>query len=327
MKHIINIGVLGCANIAQKSVIPAIIELKAQYHLSGIASRSFIKAKEYASRFNTTAYEGYQSLLDIPELNAIYIPLPNSLHAEWIEKALQRGLHILVEKSLVCEYEDVIRLNDLARQKSLALVENFQFRFHNQLAFIEKLVGNNTIGELRCMRSSFGFPGLPDKNDIRYQKILGGGALLDTGAYPLKIAQVFLGYDIEVKAANSNYHPNKEVDIWGGAYVKQKHGSLFAELAYGFDQYYQCSIELWGNKGKIFTNRIFTAHSSHVPIIEVETQQGKEIITLPIDNHFKNMLMHFHQLITHKLDMETEYKQNINQARLIHEIKIKSNER
>lgn len=324
MKDIINIGVLGCANIANRSVIPAIVELYGHFRLEGIASRTYIKAAECAERFQSKAYDGYQSLLDTPGLQAVYIPLPNALHAEWIEKALYNGLHVLVEKSLACAYDDVIRLNELARQKGLALVENFQFRFHNQLAYIKELVDTGSIGELRCMRSSFGFPGLPDENDIRYQKELGGGALLDTGAYPLKIAQIFLGPDIEVKAANLNYLPDKEVDIWGGVYVKQKYGDLFGELAFGFNHHYQCNVELWGTKGKLYTNRIFTANLNYEPVIELETSTGSQTIKLPSDHHFKNMLLHFYKLITQQADLENEYSQNVNQARLINELKLKS---
>ena len=326
MKEVFNIGVLGCAHIAARSVVPAIIELSDNFKLIGIASRSREKAVDFASRFQTKAFEGYQTLLDLFELQAVYIPLPNAMHTEWVEYALNRGLHVLVEKSLASDYQDVIRLNELARQKKLTLVENFQFRFHNQLDYIKELIDKGSIGELRCLRSSFGFPCLPDKNDIRYQKSLGGGALLDAGAYPLKMAQILLGPDIEVKAANLNYATDKEVDIWGGAYVKQKHGALFGELAFGFDHYYQCNIELWGSKGKIYTNRIFTANDAYEPIIELETKSGKETIKLPADHHFKNMLMHFYELITQQEDLEEEYRQNINQARLIQELIFKANE-
>lgn len=186
---------------------------------------------------------------------------------------------------------------------------------------MKDLVSNGAIGDLRCLRSSFGIPRLPDDNDIRYQKTLGGGALLDTGAYPLKISQMFLGADIMVKAANLNYLQGKDVDIWGGAYVKQKNGSLFGELAFGFNHHYQCSLELWGSKGKIFTNRIFTAHKDHVPVIELETRAGKEIITLPADHHFKNMLQYFHENMVDGKNRELEYEENMNQARLINELK------
>lgn len=328
MQKILNIGVLGCANIAKRSVVPAILELQDHLKLAGIASRTLDRAQEFASEFSTSAFDCYQRLLDQPELDAVYVPLPNSLHFEWVEKALLKGLHVLVEKSLACDYEDVKHLNSIAKEKKLALVENFQFRFHSQLQSVLDLISDGTIGELRCFRSSFGFPGLPEPNDIRYQKALGGGALLDTGAYPLKIAQIIMGHDIEVKAASLNFTQDKEVDIWGGAYLKQKNGTMFGETAFGFNHQYQCNLELWGSKGKLSTGRIFTAPPSHVPIIELETQSAKEMISLQPDHHFKNMLVYFCNLIRsgdpQKLDKE--YKQNVNQARLIDESKLKANE-
>ena len=323
----INIGVLGCANIAIRSLVPAILNLKEHFNLAGIASRDMANAEHYAQQFDIQAFGSYQSLLDSPNLNAVYIPLPNSLHAEWIEKALSKNLHVLVEKSLACDYETVVRLNELAEKKGLVLIENFQFRFHSQLAKIKEIVDSGKIGALRCFRSSFGFPGLPAETDIRYQKSLGGGALLDTGAYPLKIAQIFMGQDIEVATANLNYLPEKEVDIWGGAYVKQKNGGLFGELAFGFNHFYQCNVEIWGSKGKLYTNRIFTSPPGFEPVLELETAEGKEILKLSSDNHFENMLIHFHKTINGVEDKQLEYKQNINQARLLNELKIKANER
>lgn len=324
MKQVIPIGVLGCAGIAVKAVIPAILELNDHYRLLGVSSRSYSKADQCAQRFRTIAFEGYSYLLSEAGLKAVYIPLPNSLHAEWIEKALKKGIHVLAEKPLATNYYDAVKLNRLAKKNNLALVENFQFRFHQQLSFIQDLVNKGVIGELRCLRSSFGFPGLAKPNDIRYQRALGGGALLDTGGYPLKIAQLFMGQEIFVEAASLNTITGKEVDIWGGAYVKQKNGPLFGEIAFGFNHHYQCNIELWGSMGKIFTNRIFTAHASIEPVIELETNKGKKTITLTADKHFNNMLTHFHRVITGDQDKEQEYKQNINQARLIEEVKNKA---
>ena len=327
MKKKVNIGILGCANIADRYVIPAISSLNQYYNIIGIASRSQDKAIAFAKKFNIKYYNAYAELLNEPSLDAIYIPLPNALHAQWIESALSLGLHVLVEKSLACSYEEVSKLNEIANIKSLALVENFQFRFHSQLDFIQKLLKDGTIGELRCMRSSFGFPPFPDVNNIRYQNELGGGSLLDAGAYPIKLSQIFLGNDLEVKAANLTFDSNKGVDIWGGAYLKQTNGFLFSEIAFGFDQYYQCNLELWGTKGKIYTNRIFTAHPEYEPVIELETATtGKEIIVLPADHHFKKMLIHFYNLIFSKNSLENEYLQNTTQAKLIAGLKNKANE-
>lgn len=324
MTRKINIGVLGCANIAERFMIPAIISLNQHFNLIGIASRNLEKAAQFAEKANAKPYNSYEELIDDPLVDAVYIPLPNALHAQWIEIALGLGLHVLVEKSMACSYEEVRELNKIAKARSLVLLENFQFRFHTQLAFIKKILHEGTIGELRCMRSSFGFPPFPNENNIRYQKELGGGALLDVGAYPIKLSQIFLGENIDVKEANFYFDENKGVDIWGGAYLKQRDGVLFSEIAFGFDNFYQCNLELWGSKGKIYTNRIFTASPEHEPIIELETMAGKEMIKLPVDYHFKNMLMHFYDLIISKKGIKNEYLQNVNQARLIEELKNKA---
>lgn len=320
----INIGVLGCANIADQFIIPTIKEMD-EFNLIGIASRSKDKADIFAKEFDTKAFYSYESLLEDTSLDAVYIPLPNSLHYEWIKKSFQKNLHILIEKSLACEYEEVVELNNLAKEKGLVLIENFQFRFHSQLQYIKKLVDSGEIGELRNIRASFGFPPFSDADNIRYKKELGGGALLDAGAYPLKISQIFLGDEISVQSASLDTPSDKEVDIWGSAYIKQNNENLSSQIAFGFDHFYQNSIELWGSKGKIYTNRIFTAAPSFEPIIEIETNDRKESIKLSSDNHFKNMLKYFYTQIITKENIEDEYNQNINQARLIKELKEKAN--
>lgn len=316
----LNIGILGCASIAERLLIPALQELEG-FCIVGIASRSEAKAKRFAEKFKIEPFFSYEALLNIEKLDAVYIPLPNSLHYEWIKKALNKNLHILVEKSMACSYNEVFELNQIAMQKHLILLENFQFRCHSQLKFIEELVKSEKIGELRNVRSSFGFPPFLDHDNIRYQKGLGGGALLDAGAYPLKITQIFLGNDIYVGSASLEYSKDHEVDIWGSAYIKQNNGNVTSQIAFGFDNYYQNNIELWGSKGKIYTNRIFTAAPNFQPTIELETANGKEIITLDAENHFKNMLQFFYKEVYRKDKDKNEYFQNIKQAMLIHELK------
>lgn len=327
MKKLINIGILGCANIAQRHIIPSLLGLPNYFSIMGVASRSEAKANQLSNEFKIDAFTGYETLLEEQQLDAVYIPLPNSLHAEWVEKAFEKGLHVLVEKSLATSFENVQRLNRMAAEKNLVLVENFQFRFHRQISVIKDLLKEGEIGELRSVRSSFGFPPFLDKDNIRYKKELGGGALLDAGAYPVKISQIILGNDIEVAASSLWYNESKEVDIWGGAYLKQKNGNLFSEIAFGFDNFYQCNLELWGSKGKIIGNRIFTSPPGAKAEIILESNNGKKIITIDADNHFKNMLIHFYELIVTNKGCKAEYEQNINQSRLLQELKDKANEK
>lgn len=324
MNKRLNIGVIGCAQIAQRSVIPALQALPELFQLVGVASRNEATVKPYAEKLGVTPFAGYEALLDTPELDAVYVPLPNGLHAEWIEKALNRGIHVLVEKSMACNHADVVRLNDLAASRGLALVENFQFRFHPQTKVIQEIVSTGRLGELRCLRSAFGFPPFPDHDNIRYDAALGGGALLDAGAYTLKISQMILGLELEVAAANLETPRGYDVDIWGGACLKQKNGPLFSQLAFGFDQQYQCNLELWGSKGRLTTNRLFTAPPGYTAELVIESGMEREVVKVEPGDHFENMLAHFHQ-VCHRPELrDSECVQNMNQARLIQEVFAKA---
>jgi dTDP-3,4-didehydro-2,6-dideoxy-alpha-D-glucose 3-reductase len=323
----IRIGVIGCASIADRYVIPAIIDLPDHFTLIGVAGRDETKTRQFAEKFSTTPFSGYDALISYGQIDAVYIPLPNALHREWIEKALDNSLHVLVEKSLACSHEEGVFLNKLAEDKKLILVENFQFRFHSQIEIINRIIREGQIGELRYLRSTFGFPPFTDPMNIRYQASLGGGALLDAGAYTIKVAQNFLGNDLTVTAANLVYDPEKGIDIWGGAYLRQKAGQLFAEIAFGFDFYYQCSLEIMGSKGLITADRIFTSPPGHSPKITVETAEGRKENIIGPDNHFKNMLLHFYGLVKGEQGAEDEYRMNVSQARLIEELRQRANGR
>ena len=189
--NILNIGVLGAANIATRSVIPSIVSLSDVFKLTGLASRDLSKAKSLTDSYGGKAYESYETLLAEPSIDAIYIPLPNSLHFPYVKMALEHEKHVLVEKSLGCSLKEVDEMVDIASKNNLVLLENFQFRFHSQLQTILQLVKSGEIGDLRSVQVAFGFPPFPDSNNIRYKQELGGGALLDAGAYAMKIAPYF----------------------------------------------------------------------------------------------------------------------------------------
>lgn len=321
MNSLVKIGVLSTANIALRSVIPAIIALPKYFHLVAVASRSTDKLSVLSDSINYNVYMGYDKLINDENIDVVYIPLPNALHAEWIEKSLLKGKHVLVEKSLGCNLLEVEYLTKLAKSRNLVLLENFQFRFHPQMKLLDDILKKGIIGEIRCLRASFGFPPFRDNENIRYKNELGGGALLDAGAYTTKISQILLGFDLHVKAATLNKTDKSEVDIWGGAFLQNNRTGAFAELAFGFDHFYQCGIEIWGNEGKLSTNRLFTAPSEFEPQILIEKSDYKEVFTSTSANHFELMLMHFFELIMNKGDVDFEHRQNVDQARLLNKIK------
>ncbi|MFL2983112.1 MAG: Gfo/Idh/MocA family protein [Candidatus Neomarinimicrobiota bacterium] len=321
---LINIGIIGYAGIAKRSIIPALFLMPDKYNVKAIASRDKENKSEIENKLKIGFYHNYESLIQDKDINAIYIPLPNSLHAKWIEKALENNLHILVEKPLACNLDDIKRLNKIAAKKNLVLIENFQFRFHKQLSIIKNLLEQNKIGEIRCLRSSFGFPPFDDSNNIRYSKKLGGGALLDAGVYPIKISSIFFNDDISALSSTLFYDKSLGVDIWGGGYLVQENGNLFSQIAFGFDNYYQCNLEIWGSKGKIIADRIFTAPPEEKQIIRLQTPNSEKNIEIPPDNHFVNMFHHFYNLIFTKKEREKEYRQNILQGKLVQEMRDNS---
>lgn len=315
----LKIGVLGCASIAKRSVIPAIKNI-AEYELIAIASRTKDKADEFAQEFNCEAIVGYQNLLDRNDISVIYMPLPTGLHEEWVVKALEAGKHILIEKSLAMNYDSAHKMVGLAREKGLLIMENFMFLYHKQHQFVKDLIDKGEIGELRCFRSSFGFPPL-DEDNFRYSKELGGGALLDAAAYTIRASQLFLGNDLWVEGATLN-NMKTEVDLYGGAYLKAENG-MFSEVAFGFDNFYQCSYEIWGSKGKITAQRAFTPGPNFKPIITLE--QHSEVFNYEVDaeNHFVNILSEFKRCVQEN-DVETKYEEILNQSRLLQELRDKS---
>tara|TARA_B100000809_G_C15122322_1_gene524796 strand:- start:1900 stop:2859 length:960 start_codon:yes stop_codon:yes gene_type:complete len=316
----LRIGVLGCANIARRSVIPAIKSI-AEYDLIAISSRTKEKATEFATEFNCEAVEGYQNLLDRKDIDVIYMPLPTGLHEEWVMKALKAGKHILIEKSLAMDYASAKRMVDMARKKGLLIMENFMFLYHKQHQFVKDLIDKGEIGEIRCFRSSFGFPPLAGDN-FRYNLALGGGSLMDAAAYTVRAAQMFLGDDIWVEGATLN-NMNTEVDLFGGAYLKSKTG-MFAEVAFGFDNFYQCNYEIWGSKGKIIAQRAFTPGEKFTPTITVEKQGESLEHKADAENHFVNILNEFKRCVL-KNEVEPKYEEILNQSRLLQELKDKAN--
>jgi predicted dehydrogenase len=314
---VMNIGILGVSSFAMKSMVPAILSLSNLFKLNSIATRDIKKINKLILPKEIKIYLDYEELIQDKNIDIIYIPLPNSLHFEYAKKSLLNNKHVIVEKSLACKLEHVTELTQLAEQLNLSLLENFLFLHHSQFSYIKRLIKSNEIGELRYIRSNFSFPPFEDENNIRYNKDLGGGALLDAGVYPLKIIPQFLGYDIDINDAHMLYDNSKEVDILGYGTLTPIYGSAFAHFFYGFDSYYQCNIEILGTKGKISTNRIFTAPYDFIPKVLIEKDGSSQLIDLPKDNQFINSLIYFHSLLNDRDSRSREFANIINHANLI----------
>src|SRR5688572_18760370 len=155
----------------------------------GIASRSEDRARAVARDLGIPKYFGaYQTLLDDPEIEAVYIPLPNHLHAQWTIAAAAAGKHVLCEKPLALTSAEARVMVAACDQAGVKLMEAFMYRFHPMWAEVRRMLAENAIGELLAIQSWFSYRNV-DPNDIRNIPEFGGGALMDIGCYPVNVAR------------------------------------------------------------------------------------------------------------------------------------------
>jgi xylose dehydrogenase (NAD/NADP) len=240
-------GVIGCARIAKRGVIPAIARSKSSV-LCGIASRDEVVARTWASEYGIPKVYGfYQSLLADPEIDAVYIPLPNELHRSWVLAAAGAGKHVLCEKPLALNGHEASEMVDACRSHGVILMEAFMWRHQPRTAHIREIVRQGDIGELRLIRSSFSFPIAP--GDWRLDPSRGGGALWDVGCYCVNTARFFTGEEPSRFHAFARFGPSG-VDLSLTALLEFPSGVL-AIVDCSFEQPFRCHYELSGTRGLI----------------------------------------------------------------------------
>jgi len=315
----IRIGVLGCANIAHRSLIPAILSLPEQFELVAIASRTTDKAAQFANEFHCEAIAPYQQIIDRQDIDALYIPLPTGLHKEWINKALCSGKHVYAEKSIAFSYADAQEMVENAKEHNVALMEGFMFQYHSQNLKVKEMIRNGAIGDVRYFTGSFGFPPFPDADNFRYDKVVGGGAIYDACGYPVRAAFYLLGDSLKVQGAAVHYDTQKESSLFGSAFLQGDNG-IGAAISFGFDNYYQCNYQIWGSKGKLTANKAFTPKIDQATTLTWEHDYQTEIIDCEADNHFAKAMMEFHNIITTPEKRLKHYKEILQQSEALEAI-------
>ncbi len=286
----LRLGVLGCASVAVARILPAVAGL-ATVELTAVASRRPGVAEAVTSRYGGRPVTSYEELLGLPEVEAVYVPLPPALHAPWVERALLAGKHVLAEKPLTTNPEDTARLVDLAEARGIVLRENYMFPHHSQHSAVRELVAEGIIGDLRAFAAVFAIPPRPAR-DIRHRPDLGGGALLDVGGYPVRAAQLFLGSELAVAGASLRYDRTYGVDIGGGVLLRRQDG-VPAQLTFGMEHAYTSWYELLGSDGRIRVEHVFTPPAQHRPVLRLERQDHREERILPADDQVANALTAF----------------------------------
>lgn len=314
----IRVGIMGAASIARRSVAPALLQLADHFELVAAASRDAAKAQQFAGEFGCQPVTGYAELLARDDIDAIYVPLPTGLHAEWVGRAIAAGKHVYVEKSFASSAGETEALVAAALARGVALMEGYMFLYHRQHAVVSDWLQQGLIGELRHFHGSFGFPPLPP-DDFRYDEAVGGGVLMDAAGYPLRAAMHLLGEQLTVQGASLRRCPQRGTGLWGSAFLARSDG-VGAAIAFGFDNHYQCRYELWGSKGKLVAERAYTPGPTFSPRLTLETADSRRELAVEPDNHFVGAWLAFAQAIADSARRADHYRQTLMQARALQAI-------
>jgi predicted dehydrogenase len=332
----IRLGILGPSEIAYRRFLPALSNCgKFEYVGVAVAERSewepddpggdeeiLEKARQKAGTFQAEyggkVFDGYEALLASKEIDAAYIPLPPALHYRWAKTALENGKHVLLEKPFTTCLEDTKLLLGLAEAGNLALHENYAFKYHDQISSIRNMIDAGEIGELRLVRTAFGFP-YRGASDFRFSKKMGGGALLDCGGYPIKLAAMLLGETIKITAARLEKSRGHDVDVFGSVTGMNDDG-IVGQIAFGMDNSYKCELEIWGSEGCISADRIFTAPAEYIARIALKKSAVTEVEIPPCDQ-FLGSIGYFHRCVEDSGARKENYREIETQARLIDSVR------
>ncbi|MFB5663371.1 Gfo/Idh/MocA family protein [Alteribacillus sp. HJP-4] len=251
-------GIMSTAAIAQRAMIPGIQESHTGV-LQAIASRSLETAEEVAEKFSiASAYGSYEELLADEQIDAVYIPLPNHLHKEWVIKAARAGKHILCEKPIALTAAEAEEMKMVCEEQEVLLSEAFMYRYQPRYTEIKQRIKEGDIGVIRGLRGSFTFNSAGKTSSFRAKQDQGGGGLYDIGVYPVSAARMIL--DEEPKAATMH------------AYFSEKHDNVdmvaagLLEFADGKFLTFDCGmwaagrneLEIVGTDGRIVIEDAFT---------------------------------------------------------------------
>ena len=311
----VRFGILGAADIAYNKFIPA-LNVVSCAECAGIASRNLGRTARFEEKFGTKIYGSYEEILEDPNVDAVYIPLPPAFHFEWAKKALLAGKHVYLEKPSVETYEQAKELADLAAEKNLVIQENYTFPYHKQFENVKEVIKSGKLGKIRLYKTSFGFP-RRSGNDFRYDLSLGGGTMMDNGGYTVTMARELLGPSVKLQDSSLMYEEG--LDIFGSASFVNDEG-VVCQASFGMDCQYECSLEVWGSAGKLSTGRIYTPPAGFECTALLENGGNKENISLGEDDQFARAIEAFTEAMSNKELRDNMRRDVLFQSELVSQI-------
>ena len=284
-------GVLGCANFARKRAIPAMLA-SPSVDLVGISSRDPVKAEAFRAMFDLSrAYRSYEEMLEDDRIQAVYIPLPNGLHAEWMIKAARKGKHSLSEKPFASNASEAMEVARVSPERGVYVMEGFMWRYHPQHLRVRTLIRDGAIGRVQLVRSAFSFM-MERKPNVRFSPELAGGSVMDVGCYPISAARFYFEDEPIRTYARGEIDEEFGVDMRMSGILEFRGGRALIDCA--FDLPYRTELEIVGDKGIIFVPKAWQPDPESTIFLNGTAEK------LPQENHYIRQFEHFSQCILNR---------------------------
>ncbi|WP_026692307.1 Gfo/Idh/MocA family protein [Peribacillus kribbensis] len=314
MEHV-QWGVLSTADIAQTQLIPA-VNRASNAKMTAIASASG-KAEEAAKRLGIPKfYNSYEELLRDPDIDAVYIPLPNHLHMEWAIKAMEHGKHVLCEKPMTLNAEEAKAIEAAVKKNGVKFMEAFMYQFHPQHQRVRDIIASGEIGEVKMMKASFSFFLEQRETNIRMNKDMGGGSIYDVGCYCLHAIRNVLSTEPLHIEAKKQLDPVSGVDLSAEGFVTLENG-VQAVFDCSMDMFSRQEYEIIGTKGRILVPRPFRPDlfgGEGLVIVQKDKQERVERIHGDI---YLLEVEHFSQAVLDDTEPAYALESSINNMRAI----------
>lgn len=271
-------GLLSTANINRR-LIPA-IRASERGELVAVASRSEASAQAYAAEWGIPqAFGSYEAMLASDAVDAVYIGLPNQLHAPWSIAAMEAGKHVLCEKPFALSLEEVDRVTAVAQTTNMRIAEAFMYRHHPQTKIAGELLRSGRIGDITVLRGVFNFK-LANPENVRLDAALGGGSLWDVGCYPMSIAQFFMGGPPE-SVFGEQWTGEADVDVLFNGQMRWANGRV-AQISSSFLTPRHTFVEVLGTAGRLTLDHPFIGHNEGDPqLLVYDAEDRVERIAVP----------------------------------------------
>ena len=322
----INWGILGVAGITER-LIPAIQESEKGY-IRAIASRNLLKAQKKAEEYSIEKHYGaYQDLLQDETIDAVYIPLPNHLHKEWVLKSVKKKKHVLCEKPFALTVTEAQEMFKESKKQNVLIMEAFMYRFDPRIDIIKKLLQEGRIGEVKYIDFNFSHTleeKLTQTKNYRMDQQAGGGALYDLGVYGINLCNYLLD-DIPSKIIQSKTIRNNDQDIDRTTLLDlQYKDKLLVHITVSF-QYYSNYLQVAGTEGSLEVSNIISQDKGEIRIKKYK-QNGIQKEQISSFNSYNAMVNHFNNCIIEKKEPKITQNQTVDTLRIVEESLAKLDE-